>query len=237
MKNLKLLALILSLIVLSCQENEIINQESLSIDDYGKIHNESVNFLIKKYSELNSSRDFNTLAKVILEEMAKKYPAIYSYEENADIGYIFLNKKQSFNFESLYESLKLKAIEKGASNELISFYDSKFSKWKNNKFISKESVVSKKYEIKNVKEIESVDVFNSIYSSSEKLWLNEVPKEYQLKVYHSKRGCDPSQQVILADAITGGLLSLIAGPLGAIGGGAASYLVREQQIQNYGGCI
>ena len=231
-----------SLAFIQCNDSDgnMGEEKKLSVENYGKIHNEAVLELINLNEKSKSNEDLIKTMSLLISEMNSDYFSNNSYDKIAKYFSSTAtknNKNTSFDFRLFYTEIKNDAILQGVSEELINFYDDMF-----NEFLSNENrtlVKSMDYyksKLKNDKEIRSFEIFNSIYKNSKKLWTETAPKKYLLKNKSLRRGCDQDQQVILADAIAGGILSLLTGPAGALGGGAASYLVREQQIQS-GGCI
>lgn len=234
---------------ISCNTNDDINNTDvsteLSAEDYGKIHNEVVIELINSKIENQNNQE---LLKSMTLKMSEKYPTLFNINDYKKISKYFSagvsrysskNEQDEFKFNETYTLLRQDVLEKGASEDIINFYDDMFNQFKS-PYANKSSEKTLEYyksKLVNHKEIKSYEIFNSIYMNSKELWTKTAPKEYLLNSNLLRRGCDPDQQVILADAIAGGLLSLISGPGRALGGGAASYLVREQQIQNGGGCI
>jgi len=232
-KIITLIAFLLALITLSCQNEDIPNQTILKIEEYGKIHNESVHFLLNKYPNHNLPKDFNTLNNDLQTMMQGKYPEIYNSVERLKFNDYLSNENQVFVFEDFYNNIKKIAIKEGASSELIDFYDLMFLQFKENRSFSKKEIKDIENLIKKEAEIKNIAIFNSIYDSSKILWSKEVSN---VSFNHS-RGCDPEIQVIMADGISGGLLAFISGPFGAFGGAAISAIVKAQQNDNYGGCI
>lgn len=248
MKNLNLFSLILlaAIIFLGCskENNETEFNSQLSIEEYGKIHNEVVIELINMNS--NNQHNEEELLSSMTLSMTKKYPTLFDDKDLENMTKFFFNstikyysRNEQFNFGEFYEQIRQEATENDVSEEIIHFYDDMYNQFSNNESKSiKKSISEYRNKLINQNEIKSLEIFYSIYNSSKELWTETAPKKYLLDYQTNSRSCDPDQQVILADAIAGGLFSLFSGPGGVLVGGAASYLVREQQIQNaYGGCI
>lgn len=217
--------------------------KKLTIEEYGKIHNESIVFLVN-LDGISGDNKF----KLLYDEMNLNYPNIFSENLLDDVNYTIkkstynlsdINAKENvaFEFNTLYSQLKSEAISNGASTNLINFYDDMYDNFLQlNKSgnINKENIKNYKNNLDENEKI-NVDIFNSIYNASHNYWTSEAPSPYKITVI--QKDCDPAMQMAFADAIAGGLLSLFTGPVGPLGGGAVSMLVRQQQIDNYDRCI
>ncbi len=237
MNKIKLIILT-SIFFISCSDESKLNERSnslkeLSIQKQAELHDKVVYELIK--IDKNTKKiNFNNQIHLTLKT---KFPNLYNEKTKKQIEYLLDNNfdknKLNFSFNDFYLKARKKAIENGASKQIISFYDNACNNFNGN---LSQRISNVKNKITDEKELKSIEVFNAIYKNSNILWNKNVPNKYLLSNV-SKKGCDPSQQVILADAVAGGILSIIGGPIGPLGGGLASYLTREQQIQNNGKCI
>lgn len=238
----KTLNLILMLVFLfSCNKN---NQEEsslsqsrvvpLSISDHGTFHNEAILTILEKTDMEVEQVTMGEVLRLMSEEMSKKHPEKFSASVLHPLKQIFDFDQNFSDFKfdiKYYESLKAIIGKENIDVNLLDIMDKAFYK---NEFSPKDfSTISSKTESKHWQ----LEIFKSYYTASEQLWTQQVGKEYLVK--STSKGCDPSSQVIIADAVGGTLIGILTGGAGApLGGGAVSLAVRQAQIEEYGGgCI
>lgn len=239
--NKIVLVTILSFTLISFNEKEDLNlyeKSIIDIEDYGEFHNEAVLSILNNSSVNENLQDLTMmdLLREMESKMVKLHPEIFSNVDYSKINKVIdLDKKISdFKYDNkFYESLKKVGLENGAELNMVNYVDNMYynNGELSDSFQSKNSVTNSNFQ-------GQYEIFMSFYNSSEKLWTNEAPEDFLFKAnYTSKTGCDPQSQVIVADAAVGFFGALLTGPGGVLLGGAASLLVRHQQIDNNGGCI
>lgn len=237
----KILNLLLVLVLLiSCtqnspEENVIseVKKTPLSINEHGKFHNEAILSILDK-SELHDPKiTIGEVLKLMSLEMSIKYPEKFSSVELTGLKKVFdFDQKYSdFKFDTnFYESLKSKIGKDNIEQDVLKFMDKAFYEGK----IAEKDFAS--FTSKTDVSKTQIETFISYYEASEMLWTKDVGKAFAI---NPTAKCDPSSQVIIADAVGGTLIGILTGGAGGpLGGGAVSLAVRQAQIEEYGGgCI
>lgn len=248
MKKLKSIAALFMLFIASlafirCESNEEINKEKeLTPTLVGEMHNEAVFSYLNVMNNKFRSRNTNTITvrevlTSVKEDMIQKYPEmnLESFDIN-EVG-VFLDLdtkvsdfKKRETFENMYSKMKEVALKKGVNQKAIDYID--------NIYHGRSKGVDQKYTGPIGNNNFNIDNFDVVYEYSKNLWTKEAPKGYLITNSNLARGCDPTSQLIFADAAGtafGGLLTLGFGA--PLFGGAVSGLVRSGQLDNNGGCL
>ncbi|WP_459211758.1 hypothetical protein [Aquimarina rhabdastrellae] len=226
----------ISLFFNSCtKESEVSEPIKIEAKDYGKIHNEAVKaYLYSPQKDKNFDGAISDMLEVISEEMEVKYPGVFKKEKFDIEAFYKTNTKSQFD-ETALETIPLlfqEAIADGRiSNrvgELLSdIYTSNYTQEQTleilNQFKSNDL---------STEEEEAVIIFESTAIASYELW----NAYYEEEIAKGNKSCRPTQQIIIADAATTVLGTLLAGPFGGLAGAAASLIV-EQGTSSRGGCI
>jgi hypothetical protein len=229
MKHLPKITLVifLSITFLACNTSEKLSvheTQQIQPEQFGKLHNEAILELIEhpNYNPSNGVKDNMVLMHKIMSE---KHPEYFS--KNLEIKKYAekLFGKSNKNYINYYELIKI-VKESNVIDENLK------------EFISDRSHIEfNEYDFSLVDE-NQLTAFNSVKEHSMLLWTELVPSDLIIARNEIQvRGCDATQQVILADAAAS-LIFWWNPPASIIAGAAASLLVRQDQIQNYGGgCV
>lgn len=265
------LFIIVSLVVLAC--NRVDNSENLSTDleksnnnlalsnrgssnDMGEIHNN----VLKEYYRLYSEDDTDDLvlmntrlneisvslyptkfAIIPAEEIESFTEAAYGATDVNDFNYLehsvtsldqaVLNGYISSNFRDTMKPLII-------SSPSYEYTLNTLENYRTQLINNPESEV-------NNREIDIVNGMISVYASSHDLWTNNDPTPYSPLQRNLLGGCDPEDQIALADAwggFMGGSVGFFGSPAGALalgylGSWGFSKAVRVQIKKNGGRCM
>ncbi|MFY0603314.1 MAG: hypothetical protein JXQ93_05160 [Flavobacteriaceae bacterium] len=226
MKHLSKITLVifLSITLFACNNSEELNvkgTQQIQPEQFGKLHNEAILELLKhpNYNPNNGVKDNMVLMHKIMSE---KYPQYFS--KNLDIEKYAeeLFGKSNKNYINYYELIKIVKKSDVIDENL-------------RELISNQSYIEfNKYNYSLVNKNQLI-AFNSVKEHSMLLWTEQVSNDLIITRNEIQaRACDATQQVILADAAAS-LIFWWNPPASIIAGAAASFLVRQDQIQNYGG--
>lgn len=195
--------------------------QQIQPEQFGKLHNEAVLGLLK-HPDYNPNSGVQDNMVLMLQVMSEKYPKFF--DKNLNINQFGKElygdyNKNYLNYHSLIEIFENK--EKDINKNIMNYVENSISSEKD----SKSNLLDKKQLI----------AFNSVKKASLVLWTVEAPNNLVMeKNYLNKSSCDATQQVIIADAAAS-LIFWWNPPASIIAGAASSLLVRQDQIQNYGG--
>ncbi len=220
-----LFTLFLSLIFLTCNKNEELNISTvqkikqIQPEQFGRFHNEAILELLN-HPEYNINDGIKKKMLIMYELMSTKYPDFFY--KDLDMEYYISNFLEGFNiidfsYNELIEKVLKFDIDENLKEFILLGADTTYDKYL---LIDRNQLI----------------IFNSVKDSSFDLWSNKAPNKYIIDQNSFAKACDPTQQVIIADAAAS-LAFVWNPPVSIIAGAAASLLVREQQIQNYDRCI
>lgn len=220
------LAVVLSLTLFSCHnsDEELIANgvQQIQPEQYGQFHNEAILELLK-HPQYNPRSEAKDKMMLMYNIMAEKHPEYFSKDMDIEMY-----------AEQVYGNVKTRTLN---------YYDLIRTVQKSNdidrdlkELIAEESNLSFEAYDYNRIDRDQLVAFNSIREHSELLWTQQVSAKLLITPNAAKADCDPTQQVIIADAAAS-LILVWNPPASIVAGAAASLLVREDQIQNYnGGC-
>ena len=214
--------------------SEEAGSKKITIEEHGVFHNEAILSVIENSTSSRSQETLGSVLHIMKERMTKKYPGKFknlTINELKDI-LDFDQRLSDFKYDAdFYEKLKAKVGKEKIEKEILVLLDKAFYEG----HISEEDFPNTS--LQNERLHTQFEIFKSYYYASEELWTKKVGEVYNIDQSH--KGCDPTSQVILADAIGGTLIGIFTGGVGApAGGGAVSLAVRTAQLEEYGGgCI
>ncbi len=201
--------------------------------DYGKFHNDGLLLVLMNINE-NNNISIGDLLNNVGHGLMKIYPKVFEITDITKLKSIFdfSQKISDFKYDNAFYN-KIKQIGKvdELDKRIVDYFDDAFQK---NEIYEKDIRNLKKSLTKpSVRDEQTLNAIHSVYQASFQFWNLYAPIDYLPSEGENKVACDPAQQVILADGITGFLFFELDG-IGVLAGMAASGIVRGAQTGNGG---